>query len=150
MTPKVEEEGFAPLPGAENVTVPQPPGGQRAAEADFVEARSLREDVEILIEDGKTYLEAELNFQRTRALYVADSARSAMVHGAVAAAFGFLALIGLTVGLIIALTPWLTAWGASALVVGLLILAGVIALRGAMRRWNRLMEALGRGDEASE
>jgi uncharacterized membrane protein YqjE len=106
------------------------------------EYRSLVGDVEALFEDGKTYLQAELAFQKTRAAFVADRAKGAFIFGAVAAVFGFLALIGLTVGLIIALTPWLTAWGASALVVFLLMAAAAISLRAASQRWNALMSAI--------
>jgi hypothetical protein len=104
--------------------------------------RSLIEDVEALIDDGKTYLEAEIAYQKTRAVYVADKAKGALIYGALAAGFGFLALVGLTIGLIIALTPLLTAWGASALVVGLLMIGALIALRAASERWNRLMGAI--------
>jgi hypothetical protein len=106
------------------------------------EYRSLVADVEALFDDGKTYLQAELAFQKRRAAFVADRAKGAFIFGAVAAVFGFLALIGLTVGLIIALTPWLTAWGASALVVFLLVAAAVISLKAAAQRWNALMGAI--------
>ena len=119
--------------------LPEPPeaddGGER-------ELRSLRDDVEALIEDGKTYLETELVYQKTRAAFVADRAKGAVIYGALAAGFGILALIGLTVGLIFALTPLLTAWGASALVVGLLAIAAWIAMRAASARWTRLMQAI--------
>lgn len=127
-TPPSLEGGGAALPGADPAS--------RDSE------RSLIEDVEALIEDGKTYLEAEIAYQKTRAAYVGDKARSAFILGAVAAVFGCLALMGLTVGLIIALTPLLTAWGASALVVGLLLVGTVIAGRAASERWNRLMSAI--------
>lgn len=106
------------------------------------ELRSLRDDVEALIDDGKTYLEAEVVYQKTRAAFVADRAKGALIFGAVAALLGFLALIGLTVGLIIALIPLLTAWGASALVVMLLLLGALLAMRAASSRWNRLMGAI--------
>ena len=106
------------------------------------ELRSLRDDVEALIEDGKTYLEAELVYQKTRAAFVADRAKGAVIFGAIAVLIGFLALVGLTVGLIIALAPWLTAWGASAVVVGLLLVAALLAMRAASARWSRLMQAI--------
>ena len=106
------------------------------------EIRSLRDDVAALIDDGKTYLEAELVFQKTRAAFVANGAKGAVVFGAIAALLGFLALIGLTVGLIIALTPYLTAWGASGLVVALLLIGAFVAVRAAAKRWNRLMGAI--------
>ncbi len=105
--------------------------------------RSLREDVEALIADGRTYLQSELLYQKTRAAFVADRGKSALVYGAAGALLGLLALIGLTVGLIIALTPHLTAWGASALVVGLLLLGAGLAVRTAMARWTSLMGAIG-------
>ena len=104
--------------------------------------RSLLDDVHTAIEDGKTYLEAELLYQKTRAAFIADRAKGALIFGAVAALLGFLALIGLTVGLIIALTPLLTAWGASAAVVALLLVAAALAVRAAASRWNRLMAAI--------
>ncbi|HEY6815844.1 MAG TPA: phage holin family protein [Croceibacterium sp.] len=113
-----------------------PEGGLEA------EARSLLDDVHALIDDGKTYLEAELGFQKTRAAFVADRAKSTVVYGAIAALLGFLALIGLTVGSIIALTPLLTAWGASAAVVALLLLAAGLAVRAAARKWSSLMQAI--------
>lgn len=109
--------------------------------------RSLVADVEALFDDGKTYLQAELAFQKTRAAFVADRAKGAFIFGAMAAVFGFLALIGLTVGLIIALTPWLTAWGASALVVFLLVAAAALSLMAAGKRWTALMGAIDSGRE---
>lgn len=104
--------------------------------------RSLREDVEALIEDGRTYLEAELVFQKTRAAYVADRAKGVVIFGAVAAVLAFLALIGLTVGLIIALTPLITAWGASAVVVTGLLLTALLSARKAGKSWSKLMAAI--------
>src|SRR5690606_5989889 len=41
--------------------------------------RSLIEDVEALIEDGRTYLEAEIAYQKTRAAFVADRAKAALI-----------------------------------------------------------------------
>lgn len=106
------------------------------------EERSLLDDVRALIDDGRTYLEAELGFQKTRAAFVADRAKSTVVFGAISALLGFLALIGLVVGSIIALTPYLTAWGASALVVGILLVAAALAARAAGRKWSGLMRAI--------
>lgn len=137
-----EDDRIAP-PGRGDDGVPdieyEKPPAAAGAEQDL---RSLRDDVEALIEDGKTYLETELIYQKTRAAFVADRAKGAVIFGAVAILLAFLALIGLTVGLIFALTPLLTAWGASALVVGLLVIAAVVAGRSAARHWNRLMQAI--------
>jgi uncharacterized membrane protein YqjE len=87
---------------------------------------SLIEDVRILVEDGKTYLEAEIQYQKSRAALVADRGRSGAIHGAVALALVHLALVALVVGLVIALTPLITAWGATAVVVGVLVAVAVV------------------------
>jgi len=104
--------------------------------------RSLVEDLEALIDDGRTYLEAEVAYQKTRVAFIADGAKEAIVFVAISSAFAVLTLIGLTVGLIIALSPLLTPWGASGLVVGLLILCTVLSALAAHRRWQKLMDAV--------
>ena len=125
---------------AELPVIEEPPAS--ADDAAVAELRSLRDDVEALIEDGKTYLETELVFQKTRAAFVADRAKGAVIYGAVAAFLAVLALIGLAVGLIIALAPLLTAWGSSAVVVGALLIGAFIFVRMASSRWNSLMSAI--------
>lgn len=107
--------------------------------------RSLLEDVEALIEDGKTYLETELAFQKTRAAYVAKGAKGIAGLGALAAGLALLALIGLTVGLILALTPLITAWGATAVVVGALVLGAWLCVRAALKRWRAISAAASGG-----
>src|SRR6185437_1399161 len=52
-----------------------------AGEAEAAEDRSLIADVEVLIDDGKTYLEAELNYQKTRALYAGDRLKGLALYG---------------------------------------------------------------------
>ena len=141
MTPPADA-GIAP-PVRDDTDMPESGDSETLADR---EARSLLADVEALIDDGKTYLEAELAFQKTRAAFVADRAKATIVLGAVAALLGFLALVGLTVGSIIALSPLLGPWGASALVVALLLVAAALAAGAASRRWNGLMRAI-TGDE---
>lgn len=143
-----EEDGFAPLPDAGEVRVPEPPGGDKPVVSDErAEARSLFEDIETLIDDGRTYLEAEANYQKTRSAFIADRFRAAALFGALAGALGFIALIGLTVGLIIALAPLLTVWGSSAVVVGLEALLALYFGSKAMHRWDRIMHVLGTDDK---
>ncbi len=141
------DAGIAPLV-RDDTDIPEP-SDDTPITAPADDERSLLEDVEALIDDGKTYLEAELAFQKTRAGFVADRAKAAVVFGALAALLGFLALVGLTVGLIIALTPSLGPWIASALVVAMLLLCAGLSARMASRRWNSLMQAIGgNGDKA--
>ena len=144
--------GIAPLV-RDDADIPEPADDAPLTEGEGVlgddfagDERSLLDDVRALIDDGKTYLEAELGFQKTRAAFVADRAKSTMVFGAIAALLAFLALIGLTVGAIIALTPLLTAWGASILVVAILLVAAALAARAAGRKWSSLMRAIA-GDQ---
>ena len=113
------------------------PAGYEGEEPD----RSLLEDVEALIEDGKTYLEAELAFQKTRAAFVAQGAKGIAGLGALAAGLAVLALIGLTVGLILALTPLITAWGATAVVVGALLIGAWLCVRSGLKRWRGISAA---------
>lgn len=103
--------------------------------------RSLLDDVEAAIDDGKTYLEAELAYQRTRAAFVADRAKDAALFAALGMSLALLALVALTVGLVIALVPLLTAWGAAAAVTGTWLLLAVVFMRMAAARWHRLMGA---------
>ncbi len=101
--------------------------------------RSLLDDVGAAIEDGKTYLEAELAYQRTRAAFAADRAKDAAVFAALGGALALLALVALTIGLVIALVPLLTAWGAAAVVTGAWLALSVVFLRMAAARWRRLI-----------
>ena len=143
MTPPADA-GIAP-PVRDDADMPEPSDDAPLAEGEGVlegDERSLLDEVRALIDDGRTYLEAELGFQKTRAAFVADRAKSTMVFGGIAALLGFLALVGLTVGSIIALTPLLTAWGASALVVAILLVAAALAARGAARKWTSLVRAI--------
>lgn len=96
-------------------------------------APSLKADVEALIADGKTYLEAEITYQKSRAGYTANRLKSAALYGAAAFGLLHLALIALTVGLVVALTPLTGAWIATGIVVALLLLGAlvfVLKLRG--------------------
>ncbi|HTM95592.1 MAG TPA: phage holin family protein [Croceibacterium sp.] len=112
---------------------PLPETGEEADE------RSLLDDVGAAIEDGKTYLEAELAYQRTRAAFAADRAKDAAVFAALGGALALLALVALTIGLVIALVPLLTAWGAAAVVTGAWLALSVVFLRMAAARWRRLI-----------
>lgn len=90
---------------------------------------SLMADVEALVADGRTYLEAEFNFQKTRARFTVDRLKWVAVYGAGAFALLHLALIGLTVGLVIALTPLTGPWIATGIVVVLLLAGALLFVR---------------------
>jgi len=89
---------------------------------------SLTAEIAALVEDGKNYAEAELAFQKTRAGFVAKRGKSAALYGLFALGFIHLALIALVVGALIGLMPVLGPWGATATVVGVLLVVAVILL----------------------
>jgi len=104
-------------------------------------ANSLSEDIAALIEDGKTYAEAEIAFQKTRLSFTADRAKWGTLYILIALSVLHLALVAIVVGGILALTPLITAWGATAVVVGLLVLVGVIFGVKAKNRFGGLSKA---------
>jgi hypothetical protein len=100
-------------------------------------------EVRQLATDAKTLAEAELAFQLSRAKVAGEAARNVAIYGVVAFVLAFFALGALTVGLLLALTPLITAWGATAVVVGALALGAFLCVSAAMRRIRRLQAALG-------
>ena len=105
-------------------------------------ARSLIDDLEALVDDGRTYLDAELSYQKTRASFVSNRLKNTIIYAVGAAVIGFVAFIGLTVGLIIALTPLVTGWGATAIVVGLLLIVAYLLVQRALKNWRSGMGAV--------
>jgi hypothetical protein len=104
--------------------------------------RSLEEDLRRLAEDARVLAIAEVAYQKSRAAYAGQQAKSITLLGLLAGVLVFFALMALTVGLVIALTPLITAWGATAVVFGgLLIAAGICAMM-ALGTWKRMMTAL--------
>lgn len=90
---------------------------------------SLADDVLALLEDGKTYADAEMAFQKSRAGYAANRLKGAIAFGLGAFGVLHLALIAMTVGLVIALIPIVGPWIATAIVTLGLVALGVIMLR---------------------
>ena len=118
-----------------------------SAGAEPVGHRSLLDDVGALFEDGKTYWDAEIAFQKTRAAFMADSLKRTIAYGIAGAFFAMLASVGLAIGLIIALSPILTPWGATALVVAVLLLLGFLLLRKSANAWRVMTDAIQDSDD---
>ena len=109
---------------------------------------TLRDDITALVEDARTYAEAEIAFQTTRASLAGKSAGRALVLLVLALVLLHIALIALAVGAVIALAPLVTIWGAIAIVVGVL-LAGVMALVLSARGDGKVLSAMfSSGDDA--
>ncbi len=99
--------------------------------------RSLVDDVRQLVDDGRTLIEAELAYQKSRAVVAGQAAKSVAGWSLLALSLAFFALMALVLGLMLILSPLIGPVGAMLAVVGtLLVLAGFAGLR-AMRRWQR-------------
>ena len=123
------------------------PGGDadNVADAAFAAAEdaltALREEIGILVDDARTYAEAEAQFQKTRAALAGKTAGRALVMLVLALVLLHIALIALAVGAVIALAPLVTIWGAIAIVVGVM-LGGVAWLVLSARKDGALLSAL--------
>jgi len=102
---------------------------------------SLADDILSLVEDGRTYAEAELNFQKSRILFVAGRSKSVALYLAFALGFIHLALVALVVGTLFALAPAVGALGAIGIVVGALLLGAAILGMLARARARDVAEA---------
>lgn len=111
------------------------------------QAGSLFDDVEALVEDGKSYAEAEIAFQKARLIYAADHAKWAMAMGGLAIVLVVLALVALVIGVLIALIPPLGPWGSTAVVFGALAVCAAVLLGLAKGKWNDLVKAFEEGPE---
>lgn len=99
--------------------------------------RSLVDDVRQLANDGRTLLEAELAYQKSRALVAGQAAKGVAGWGALALALVFFALMALVLGLILVLAEAIGPfWATVVAFLGLLCFA---ALSGwiAARLWQR-------------
>lgn len=122
-------------------------GSGLTGEEAIPEPRSLAEDLEALYEDGKTYAEAELAYQKTRARYVAQHGKAGLGYGLLAVFFLHMALIGLTVGAILTLIPVVGPLFATLIVVGVVLALVVILGLMARSRIGRIGKAF-EGDDA--
>ena len=110
------------------------------------EDRSLADDLRQLADDSKSFARAEAAYQKARAAYAGDQARGLAIRGGLALAFVFFALMALTLGLVLALTPLLTAWGATAVVVVSLLLLALILAASAAAKWRNMVGMLSQGE----
>lgn len=90
---------------------------------------SLFEDLGALFEDGKTYAQAELAYQKSRAGYVGEQTKFAVAYGVGALGLFHLAAIALTVGILISLMTLVGPWIATAIVTLALGVLGVVLVR---------------------
>lgn len=107
----------------------------------------LTDDLAALLDDGRLYLEAEMAFQKSRVSYAAGQGKSGLAMGVAALALIHLALIALAVGLVIALSPYLSPIGATvAVAFALLVLAFLLGL-GARKRFGGIARAFAKDQQ---
>ncbi|WP_086735424.1 phage holin family protein [Erythrobacter colymbi] len=107
---------------------------------------ALRDEVTALVEDARTYAEAEVAFQKTRASLAGKHGARALVMLVLALVLLHIALIALAVGAVIALAPLVTIWGAIAIVVGVMLLGVALLVRAAMADGKLLGAMFGSGE----
>ena len=105
-------------------------------------AMHLDEELRQLAQDGFALAKAELELQQARAAYAISRAKRIAVLAVLAFVLAFFALVALTVGLVVGLTPFLGAIGATLAVSGGLVLVATIAAALAARQCKRMKSAL--------
>ena len=115
------------------------PGGSETNSPGF--DASIVDELAALIDDGKTFAQAEVAFQKTRATLAGKNVGMAVAVGVVAVVLLHIALLGLAVGLVIALQPVMAIWGAITIVVGVLLIATALLVRMAVAR-GKLVAAM--------
>ena len=110
-----------------------------APEGEDARDRSLVDDLRQLANDGRVLLEAELAYQKSRAVVAGQGAKG--IAGWLALALVFFALMALVLGLMLVLAPLIGGLGATLVtVLGLLLAAGLSAW-AAKRRWDGVSRA---------
>lgn len=114
--------------------------------ADLAE-RSLVADLRLLAADGRTLLEAELAYQKSRAAVAGSAAKGVAGWGALALALVFFGLMALVMGLLLGLTSVIGPWAATAVVTIAVLVAALLSALVARARWKRTASLLSDADE---
>jgi len=98
------------------------------------EPETLTALVSQLVDDGRSFVAAEIDLVKARASDKVTRYRNAAIFFAVAGVLALAALIALLVGLVMTLTPLTGPLGATLIVVGaVLVIAGILAMVGKSR-----------------
>lgn len=104
--------------------------------------RSLVEDIKDLASDGRTFLEAELAYQKSRAAVAGAGAKGIAGWASLALALVFFALMALVLGVLLGIAAVIGIWAATGVTVLLVLAAAGLAGLAANRRWQRMRAAL--------
>jgi uncharacterized membrane protein YqjE len=109
---------------------------------DEARQRPLMDDLRALADGGMALAKAEIDLQKARGQYAAGRVKSIVLFGALAAVFVCLALVALTVGMVIALTPIIGAIGATLSVFAALLIVAFVCVLTASGRWKQMVRTL--------
>lgn len=102
-----------------------------------------------LVEDGQTYLEAELDYRRKQLSFGLSASKAIIGLVALGLVLLFFALMALIMGLLLALTPLIGAWGSLGIVLGVILVATAFCFLGAFLRFRKAKSAFtGAGGDA--
>lgn len=108
---------------------------------------SLMEEASALIDTARTYAEAELGFQKTRAAFAGRLVGISLGLVVVALILLHIAFLALAVGLVLAFEPIAGIWGAIGIVFGGLMLVVALLGWGAFTRVKTLAGLFASSDE---
>ncbi|WP_298303253.1 phage holin family protein [uncultured Erythrobacter sp.] len=108
---------------------------------------SLMEEASALIDNARTYAEAELGFQKTRAAFAGRLIGVSLGLVVVALILLHIAFLALAVGLVLAFEPVVGIWGAIGIVFGGLMLVVALLGWGAFSRAQKLATLFTSSDE---
>ena len=123
-----------------------PPASDAAL--DKARERSLHDDLTALASEARALAEAELAYHKARAAYAGQEAPRIALLGLFAAVVAFFALMALVLGTVLALSPVIGAWGATAAVTGGLLVGALLLAWLAVLRLRGLSRTLGDGGES--
>ena len=133
----------APEPTDAGPSDPAPPPPPRFDE-------SLVEEAAALIDNTRTYAQAELGFQKTRARLAGKSVGLALVLAIIALILLHIAFLALAVGLVMALAPLMTIWGAIGIVFGGLLFLVALLVWLTIKRGKTLAAMFAADEKSSE
>jgi len=108
---------------------------------------TIAEELRGLADDARALAQAEFAYQKSRASYAGRQALIIAILGGAALVFLFFAVEALVFGAILALTPKLTALGATAAVTGGLGAAALISVLVAFGTWKRMKSKISERDD---
>lgn len=110
----------------------------------------LIEELRTLVADARRFAEAEMAYQKARAAYAGQAARTVAVLGLVSATLVFFAAMAAVVGSVIALAAAVSPWAAMATVTGVLLLLAGTCAAIAMAKVRRMKSVLGNGGDDAQ